>query len=136
MSHRARLAEIAEQWISLWCAPVDWELFDRLHSSDFEDRSAAGRAPTKDAFAHALAEMVRVFPDLETRVDDLVIDEAAGRVAVRWSAQGTNTEAFQGKGPTWRKTAISGIEIIEVRDGQIARRWGEWDITAHTGAGA
>jgi len=123
---------VAEQWISLWCAPVDWELFDRLHSPDFEDCSAADRATTKEAFAAALAELVRAFPDLTTTVDDLVVEEAAGRVAVRWTAEGTNRETFMGRGPTGKKTPITGIEIIEVRDGRIVRRWGEWDITAHT----
>jgi hypothetical protein len=28
----------------MWCAPVDWDLFDRLHADDFEDCSAAGPA--------------------------------------------------------------------------------------------
>mgnify|MGYP000577910624 FL=1 len=28
-------------------------------------------------------------------------------------------------------TPITGIEIIEIQDGQIIRRWGEWDISAH-----
>ena len=35
-------------------------------------------------------------------------------------------------GPTHRMTRTTGIEIIEVRAGRIVRRWGEWDITAHT----
>jgi steroid delta-isomerase-like uncharacterized protein len=134
MSRRGELESVAYQWISLWCAPVDWALFDRLHAQDFEDRSAAGRATTRQAFAAALAELVRAFPDLATRVEDVVVDEAAGRVAVRWSSLGTNREAFMGIGPTGSKTPITGIEIIEVRDGQIVRRWGEWDISAHVGA--
>jgi steroid delta-isomerase-like uncharacterized protein len=132
--HRAELEEIACRWISLWSAPVDWALFDHLHAEDFEDCSAAGRAITKQAFAAALAEMVRAFPDLETKVDDVVVDEAMGRVAVRWSSLGTNRTVFLGTGPTGRSTPITGIEILEVRGGQIVRRWGEWDISAHTGA--
>ena len=60
-----------------------------------------------------------------------MVDETASLVAVRWSAQGTNRAAFLGIGPTWRLTTITGIEIIEIRDGQITRRWGEWDNTAH-----
>jgi len=128
---RADLEAIARQWISLWCVPVDWDLFDRLHADDFEDCAAAGRDTTKPAFAGGLAELVRAFPDLETRVDDLVVDEAAGRVAVRWSSRGTNRETFLGVGPTGRETPITGIEIIEIRAGRIVRRWGEWDITAH-----
>jgi hypothetical protein len=53
---------------------------------------------------------------------------------VRWSSLGTNREVFMGIGPTGRETPITGIEIIEVREGRIVRRWGEWDINAHAGA--
>ncbi len=132
---RAELASLAIRWISLWCAPVDWELFDHLHSDDFEDCSAAGRDTTKAAFAAALAEMIDAFPDLVTRVDDLVIDIEAQRLGVRWSSVGTNRKPFLGTGPTNRATAITGIEIIEVTDGRIVRRWGEWDISGHGPAG-
>lgn len=128
---RAELDAIARQWISLWCAPVDWALFDCLHADDFEDCSAAGREPTKEAFADSLADLIAAFPDLQTKVDDLVIDEVAGRVAVRWSSVGTNRTTFLGIGPTGRQTSITGIEIIEIRAGRIVRRWGEWDISGH-----
>ena len=76
----------------------------------------------------ALAE---AFPDLQARVEDLVIDAAAGKVAVRWSASGTNRLRYLGIGPTNRRTEIRGIEIIEVRNGKVTRRWGEWDISGH-----
>jgi steroid delta-isomerase-like uncharacterized protein len=135
VTDRAALETIARQWISLWCAPVDWQSFDRLHAEDFEDCSAAGREATKAAFAVALADLVDAFPDLHTQVDDLVVDmcsaSGAPRVVVRWSAQGTNRRRFLGVGPTNRRTPITGIEIIEVRDARVVRRWGEWDITAH-----
>ena len=130
MSDRAELESVARQWISLWCVPVDWGLFDRLHADDFVDCSPAGRDSTKEAFADGLADLVAAFPDLETRVEDLVIDESASKVAVRWSATGTRHQALLGAGPAEHKTLITGIEIIEVRDGRIVRRWGEWDISA------
>jgi hypothetical protein len=38
-----KLNNLARRWISLWCVPADWKLFDRLHSDDFEDGSPAGR---------------------------------------------------------------------------------------------
>jgi steroid delta-isomerase-like uncharacterized protein len=128
---RAELENIATQWISLWCVPVDWKLFDRLHADAFEDCSAAGRAPTKQGFADGLRELVRAFPDLQTRIEQLVVDLENSRVAVRWSARGTNRAAFLGIGPTERLTSITGIEIIEIKQGQVIRRWGEWDISAH-----
>jgi steroid delta-isomerase-like uncharacterized protein len=130
MPSRAELQRIAAQWISLWCAPVNWQLFDQLHSADFEDCSSGGRPATKEGFAAGLAEMVRAFPDLHTRVEDVVVDEQSGQAAIRWSATGTNRAKYAGVGPTDRITPITGIEVIEVRDGQIVKRWGEWDISA------
>ena len=131
-SKYSKLKSVAEQWITLWCTPVDWELFDRLHTEKFEDCSSAGRPSTKQGFADGLAELVRAFPDLQTIVTGLVIDESTSQVAVRWAAKGTNKSRFLSSGPTNRVTSITGIELIEVQGDQIVRRWGEWDISAHT----
>jgi steroid delta-isomerase-like uncharacterized protein len=128
---RSELEHVAAQWISLWSAPIDAGLFDRLHADDFVDCAPAGRPPTKGGFATGLAEWAQAFPDIRTRVEQLVVDEAAAAVAVRWSATGTNRAAYLGVGPTQRVTYIAGIEIIEIRDGRVVKRWGEWDITDH-----
>jgi steroid delta-isomerase-like uncharacterized protein len=131
MNERAELELIARRWISLWCAPVDWVLFDRLHADSFRDCSSAGRDVSKEAFADSLARLISAFPDLQTWAEDIVVDEAAGVVAIRWSATGTNRAPFLGIGPTGRQTPITGIEIIEIADRRIARRWGEWDVSGH-----
>lgn len=133
MLDRESLSTMVRQWISLWSAPVDWDLFDRLHADDFRDGSSAGRPPTKAAFASALSSFVDAFPDVTTTVDDLVVDVEAQRVAVRWSAVGTNRRAYLGVGPTHRRTRITGIEIVVVRGGRVVERWGEWDIAGHLG---
>jgi N-hydroxyarylamine O-acetyltransferase len=130
---RDELAAIATRWISLWTAPVDWRLFAELHAEAFVDAASAGRPPTRDGFADGVRAMLAAFPDLATRVEDLVVDAATGRVAVRWRAEGTNRARYLGVGPTGRRTAITGIEIIEIAGGEIVRRWGEWDIGEHTG---
>jgi steroid delta-isomerase-like uncharacterized protein len=129
----AELTEIATRWISLWTVPVDWALFDRLHAEAFVDEASGGRPSTRAGFAAGIAALVRAFPDLTTRVEDLVIDVAAGKVAVRWRAEGTNRERYLGTGPTHQHTVITGIEIIEIVDHRIVRRWGEWDVSAHLG---
>lgn len=129
-SSRTELDLIARRWVSLWCAPVDWVLFDSLHADGFQDCSPAGRYGSKEAFADGLAELISVFPDLRTDVEDVVIDEEAGRVAVRWSAKGTSKRGFRGVKATGRLTPMTGIEVIEIRGRRIVRRWGEWDISA------
>lgn len=131
MVDRMELTRIAEKWISLWTVPVDWELFDSLHADDFEDLSSAGRSSTKEGFARGLRELIHAFPDLKTRIEDIVIDTEKYQIAIRWSAVGTNRSRFLDVGPTGKTTHITGIEIIELLDGKIVRRWGEWDITDH-----
>ncbi len=128
---RTELEDVTRKWISLWCAPTDWKLFDQLHSDDFEDMSSAGREPSKQAFALGLKQFIDAFPDLATKVEDMIVDELVQRVAVRWSSVGTNKLTFLGTGPTNRKTSITGIEIIEISNGRIRKRWGEWDISTH-----
>ena len=133
MGTRTNLKNIAKKWITLWCTPVNWELFDRLHAEHFEDCSAAGRLPNKEGFAQGLAELVRAFPDLQTKVEGLLIDESISQVAIRWTAEGTNQKKFLGVGPTNNLTKITGIEVIEIQHDRIIRRWGEWDISDHVG---
>ncbi|MBM3314491.1 ester cyclase [candidate division WOR-3 bacterium] len=131
MRARGELERIAREWISLWTAPVDWERFDALHVPTFEDCSSAGRPSDKAGFAKGLADFVRAFPDVRTVVTELVVDEPLSKVAVRWRAEGTNRARYLGLGPTHRRVTTTGIEIIEIRDGQVIRRWGEWDISGH-----
>ena len=81
MTAREDMALMAQRWISLWTAPVDWALFYALHADDFEDASSAGRPNTRDGFAQGLQDLVSAFPDIETRVEDLVIDAQRHRLA-------------------------------------------------------
>jgi len=125
--NRKELENLAREWISLWCAPTNRDLFDRLQADDFEDGSPAGRETSKSAFAAGLDEFLSAFPDLQAKVEDLVVDEAAQEIAIRWSATGTNRRKFLGVGPTGKSMSFRGIEIIGLQDGRIRFRWGEWD---------
>lgn len=129
--NREDINSITSQWISIWNSPANWEMFEKLHLDSFEDMSPAGRKTDKEAFAKALSDMLRAFPDMRTTADDIVIDEKNGKAAVRWTSTGINKEQYLGIGPTYRKTKITGIEIIEINDYKIIRRWGEWDISDH-----
>jgi steroid delta-isomerase-like uncharacterized protein len=131
MSSREELVELTRQWISLWSAPVDWALFEKIHASEFMDMSSAGRGTTKADFAAGIRRLVQAFPDLTTKVEDVIVDEGAHKVAVRWSALGTNRLNYLGIGPTNRLTRINGIEVVKIGQGVIVSRWGEWDISDH-----
>ena len=98
-----------------------------LHAPDFADRSTAGRGADNAAYKAGIAELYAAFPDWEATTEDLVVDVAAGKVAVRWSAVGTHMAPYLGRAATWRRIEFSGIEIIWISAGLIRERWGEWD---------
>ncbi len=128
---RAALAGLARRWMRLWQGG-GIAAFELLHAPDFTDMSPAGRDRGAGAFRAAILALYDAFPDFLTETGDLVIDtepdaEGCARVAIRWSATGTQTGTFLGLPPRGRVISFHGIEILAVRDGLIRRRWGEWD---------
>ena len=123
------LREIARRWIEgLWQgAGSDLGVLEELHAPEFIDHSSAGRGTDNAAFRAMLEDFYRAFPDFRTTVEDLVADEAAGKVAIRWSATASQAGAYLGAAPSGQLVVFRGIEILAVRDGRITYRWGEWD---------
>lgn len=123
----AGLREIALHWMEEIWRPGDLSSFDELHAPDFVDHSPAGRGSSRDDYHAGIEDLFAAFPDFTAQTDDLLLDPAAGKAAIRWSAVGTQQKAFLGCPPTGRRIQFTGIEIITVRSGQISERWGEWD---------
>lgn len=128
-SVRASLEETAVAWIRFWQGE-SLEGFEAVHSADFIDHSSAGRAPDRAGLRRGIEDLYRAFPDFHATIETVVVDEARGRVAIRWSAIGHMRGVFLGAAPSGQRVAFSGIEIIGVRDGQITERWGAWDEAA------
>ena len=63
----------------------------------------------------------------EAAIEDLVVDDATMKVAVRWVANGTHQGTFMGIPPTGKRIAFQGIEIIRIEGERIVERWGEWN---------
>lgn len=120
------MREIATRWIRLWQGG-DLGEFDALHSPDFVDHSSAGRPSDRAGFRQGIVALCQAFPDFYGRIEDLVVDETAGKVAIRWSARGTHRGAYMGRAATGRQVVFRGIEIIRIVNGRIVQRWGEWD---------
>jgi steroid delta-isomerase-like uncharacterized protein len=121
------IKRIAERWMQDIWRRRDLEAFDALHAPNFVDRSPADRAADRESYKRSIAELFAAFPDWEAMIDDLVVDEAAAKVAVRWSAVGTQRGEFMGAAPTGRRVRFRGIEILRIEGQQIVERWGEWD---------
>lgn len=141
---RAQLAALVRRWVEAgWSAGAlpAGAIVDELHHPDFIDHDSGGRAADNAGFRAGIVALLTAFPDLVATARDVVAEPApvagdscagasggpSGVVAVRWTAVGTHRGPYLGAEPTGRRIVFKGIEIIRVRDGRIAERWGEWD---------
>jgi steroid delta-isomerase-like uncharacterized protein len=127
MTTREEYASLVQRWIEDGWTEHDAAVVDRLHAPGFVDHDPGGRSSDNEGFRQGIASLCAAFPDLVARVEDLVIDERSGRVAVRWSADGTHMGSYLGVTPAGKTIHFKGIEIVTVKDGRIVERWGEWD---------
>lgn len=66
------------------------------------------------------------FPDLQTTVDDMIVE--GDKLAVRWRIEGTHTGEFMGIAPTNRRIEIGLNEIFRIENGQSAEAWDQYDM--------
>jgi steroid delta-isomerase-like uncharacterized protein len=118
---------IARRWIECGWQKGQSEVVDELHAPNFVDHNPAGRASDNDGFKEGIVQLYAAFPDFYARIEDILIDAAQGKAAVRWTATGTHRGAFMGCEPTGRVIQFKCIEIIRIDNGRIAERWGEWN---------
>jgi len=123
---RQELVEVATRWMGLWRGG-DLAGFDELHAPGFVDNSAAGRARDRDGLRAGIIELYEAFPDFEANIEQLVVDVEHSTVAIRWTASGTHRGLFLTAAPSHRSIRFAGIEIIEIAEGRVVARWGEWD---------
>lgn len=127
-SGREELVAIARHWIELGWRQGDAAGVLALYAPDFVDLgNPSGRPGTATENVAGIRDLYAAFPDFTTTIDDLIIDEVAGAVAIRWSATGTQRGRFFGAASPGRRIAFAGIETLRVRDGLIVERAGEWD---------
>ena len=97
----------------------DLSVVDDLFSSDFDN--GPGR-PAGPAFVRAWHRETREsFPDLRYTVEEIVAE--GSRVALRWTATGTQLGAFGPIPPTGRVAAYGGVHFFTVEGGRITDLW-------------
>jgi steroid delta-isomerase-like uncharacterized protein len=80
-----------------------------------------GQALDHAAYRERLLYSRRAFPDLVFTMHDVVAEE--GRVAVRWSAEGTHQGDLAGLPATGRRLRFAGQTIYDISDGLVAGHW-------------
>jgi steroid delta-isomerase-like uncharacterized protein len=80
-----------------------------------------GELRGRDAFVQVLGVFRRAFPGFTTTIEEMVAE--GDLVAVRHTHHGLHRGEFNGIPPTGREIHVTGIEIVRVRDGQVAEFW-------------
>ena len=76
-------------------------------------------------FKQMLTGFIAAFPDLHFTIEDQVV--AGDTVAIRWTAEGTNTGPFGDVPPTGKRVRVDGLIFDRVVGGRVAERWEQWD---------
>jgi len=86
-----------------------------------------GPKPTLNVaeFKQFVSSLLTAFPDLRFTIDDQI--DSAQKVAIRWTAVGTNTGIFGELPATGKRVTVRGLILDEVVNGRVVERWELWD---------
>jgi steroid delta-isomerase-like uncharacterized protein len=96
-------------------------IFNVEYTDDFVGHGSRGRTFTHEAGRKEAMGWREAFPDLQVVVDHVVAE--GDKVAVRWTARGTNTGTGNGIPATGKAVETSGIALFRFEDGKVAEEW-------------
>jgi steroid delta-isomerase-like uncharacterized protein len=111
---------IFEERLTQGSIAADAELF----TADFQVHVGAVTAGLKEDQV-SIQGWKTAIPDLKATVHDVVAE--GDRVAVRWSAKGTNTGTGNGLPATGKPLEVGGFALFRMVDGRVAESWGMFD---------
>jgi steroid delta-isomerase-like uncharacterized protein len=126
-------ADVAQRLVDAWNAR-ELDVFLGLLAHDVEwydpamsEPPARGREAVR-AFAESV---LRAFPDFTYEVQPPICSSPDGsRCAVVWRISASHLHALQppGYAPTGRRANIDGVDVLDIRDGQVARILTAFDV--------
>lgn len=124
MTTSEKLKEISISYIEAGWQKGDVESLDRILAPNFINRGSNGGA-TPEGFKKGIIELFTGMPDFKADVEDIIVDAAAGKAAIRWTGAGAQTGSMMEMPPTGKRLIFRGIDIIRIENERIAERWGE-----------
>jgi predicted ester cyclase len=96
-------------------------IFNVEYTPNFVGHGSRGRTFTHEAGRQEAIGWREAFPDLRVSVDQVVA--GGDKVAVRWTARGTNTGNGNGITATGKSVETSGIALFRFEGGKVAEEW-------------
>jgi steroid delta-isomerase-like uncharacterized protein len=111
----------------------DWEhiskTFDEAFQPDVLIRTPVPvQATGVEAIKEVFATLLRAYPDIHIRVDDLI--EEGDKVVARDTVTGTHLGEYMGLPATGKSVTYNEVFILRFSGGRIAETWGVVDVLA------
>jgi steroid delta-isomerase-like uncharacterized protein len=119
-----RRDQIRAAWQAAWDRG-DVDALDDVLAPEYRRIGASGEAQSRTEFKASIIATRSAFPDLNTVVDDLVVE--GDRVAIRWHSTGNHQHSFLGVPATKRPVAVSGATFGRFDGERIIEEHVTWD---------
>ena len=100
------------------------ELIDEMIAEDFDDHDARDKG--REHFKTLYHVMIRIFPDIQASLQDLIAE--GDEVVARVEFTATQADSFRGFPATNRQITYSGMDIFRIKDGKLTERWAQRDF--------
>ena len=118
---------LAGRWLDEIWNKVNLAAVDELCTTNFTFSYAApGVSNDREGYKQTVIMLTSGVSDLKVTLEDMVAE--GDKVAIRWKGSSKHTGEFMGMPPTGKQLAMTGINIIRIKDGEIIEEWGEMDM--------
>ena len=100
------------------------DLADEMILDNVDDHAARGAG--LENFKKLYAVMLRIFPDIQAKIEDLIAE--GDKVVARVEFTATQSGSFRGFPPVNRCVTFTGVDIFRFQGGKIAERWAQRDF--------
>jgi len=122
----SRLRDVIRREVAFWNSH-DPASAGEVYADNFNGHDVSGiHAGTLEQLKQSAAALFSGFPDLEVKIEDLLVD--GDKAVKRWSARGTHTGTYAGVPATGKVVDFTGTNIFHVLDGKIVEVWAESDV--------
>ena len=125
---REETTRFFDRWNQAW-ASQDATALANLYAADCKVTSPMfGEMQGRAAVTESFKRLFKVFPDLNLKTEQLLID--GDRAAVVFSTTATHSGEFMGLPATGRKAQVSGVLVLNLDDGLVDEELRLYDFTA------
>lgn len=118
--------EVYERFDDIAYGGGDLSELDDVVTEDFSHHAPFPTPQGRDGYRQFLGGFRQAFPDHTSTTEDTVVQ--GNKIAVRYTARGTQEGEFMGIPATGNQIEIQGISIYEIVDGKVAAEWAAPDI--------